>query len=45
VAFTLLGLVLGGILIGSGDLIYEIQAGVSTFARLLPLGYAFAAGS
>ena len=42
--FALLGLALGGALIGAGDLIYEIQAGVSTFARLLPLGYAFAAG-
>ena len=42
--FALLGLVLGGVLIGAGDVIYEIQAGVSTFARLLPLGYAFAAG-
>ena len=42
--FLLLGLALGGLLIGSGDLIYEIQAGVSAFARLLPLGYAFAAG-
>lgn len=42
--FLVLGLALGGVLIGAGDAIYEIQAGVSTFARLLPLGYAFAAG-
>lgn len=42
--FLLLGLLLGGVLIRAGDVIYEIQAGVSTFARLLPLGYAFAAG-
>jgi cytochrome c biogenesis protein CcdA len=44
IAFALLGLALGGVLIGAGDIIYEIQSGVSTFARLLPLGYAFAAG-
>lgn len=43
-AFLVLGLALGGVLIRAGDFIYEIQAGVSTFARLLPLGYAFAAG-
>lgn len=42
--FALLGLVLGGVLLAPVDVIYEIQAGVLTFALLLPLGYAFAAG-
>jgi cytochrome c-type biogenesis protein len=44
VAFLLLGLALGGLLIAAGDAIYLVQGGVSTLALLLPLGYAFGAG-
>jgi cytochrome c-type biogenesis protein len=44
IAFLLLGLALGGLLIAAGDAIYLVQGGVSTLALLLPLGYAFGAG-
>ena len=43
-AFALLGLALGGLLISAGNAVYLVQGGVSTLASLLPLGYAFAAG-
>ena len=43
-AFTLLGLALGGILIATGKELYALQGGMSSLATLLPLGYAFAAG-
>jgi cytochrome c-type biogenesis protein len=44
VAFVVLGLVLGGVLVATGDALYSVQGGVSTLAALLPLGYAFGAG-
>ena len=44
VVFVVLGLALGGVLIGTGNLVYEVQNGMSMLARLLPLSYAFAAG-
>ncbi len=44
IAFLLLGLALGGVLIAAGNAISAVQGGVSTLARLLPLGYAFGAG-
>lgn len=43
-AAVLIGLALGGFLISSQATIYRLQGDVSTFATLLPIGYAFAAG-
>ncbi|MBI4497188.1 MAG: cytochrome c biogenesis protein CcdA [Chloroflexi bacterium] len=43
-AFVLLGLALGALLISAGSTVYAVQGGVATFASLLPLGYAFGAG-
>lgn len=42
--FLFLGLALGALLISSRQTLYSIQNGAATFASLLPLGYAFAAG-
>ncbi len=44
VAFLLLGLALGGVLISAGNRVYALQGGMSALANLLPLGYAFGAG-
>ncbi len=43
-AFVLLGLTLGGLLIAAGNAVYAVQGSVSTLARMLPLSYAFGAG-
>lgn len=44
IAFTLLGLAMGAILIAAGNRVYLLQGGMSSVASLLPLGYAFGAG-
>lgn len=44
VAFALLGLALGGLLIAAGSGVYALEGTVSTLAALLPVGYAFGAG-
>jgi cytochrome c-type biogenesis protein len=44
IGFVLLGLVLGVLLIASGNRVYVLQGSVSSLASVLPLGYAFGAG-
>jgi cytochrome c biogenesis protein CcdA len=44
IAFVVLGLALGGLLIAAGKAVYVVQGEVATLAALLPLGYAFGAG-
>lgn len=43
-AFVLLGLALGALLIASGQRVYLVQGTMGEIAGLLPLGYAFSAG-
>ena len=44
VAFLLLGVGLGALMIAGSRTVYEVQSGVATLAAVLPLGYAYGAG-